>query len=298
MKFVDDAPSWCEVIVYECKAHGIRFKDKWDRTYEERAEDIWENLKPAFEQHARDGEIEGAPFAFYCHSGGTVPTCLIAERMRVELGLEPLAVYVADQPPPNMPFLNLDGFKMADEDPVKYISIWNPSIYDQYETAKRTGAGRLICERWTIGLLMLEDWYRWCRENGPHSDGVREKGVYHIFDCPLWVVVGNGFAKYSPDSEFKEKCEKAAAELPRETKDWFAKKEKITWHPPDGETYVGEMRSWDKWTTKEVEFSAVDAPHDQVWYHFDTEQPIWRSFITLADIHSRMPKKEKPKRNY
>ena len=109
MNFVDTGPSWCEIIVYECRAHGLRADEPWDRTYEERAEDAWEQLLPAFSQHARGGIVQGAPFALYCHSGGVVPLCLLAQRLRVELGLEPTVVYVADQRPPNMPFLNDRG---------------------------------------------------------------------------------------------------------------------------------------------------------------------------------------------
>jgi len=285
MQFIDDAPSWCEVVVYECKAHGIRQKEAWDRTYEERCEDAWENLLPSFKQHARGGEFEGAPFAFYCHSGGTVPTSLIAQRLREELALEPLAVYVADQRPPNMPFLNEDGLEMATETPAKYIEIWTPNVGWQYHTSKGISAGRFMMERWSIGLLMLEEWYRWCRENGPHPDGVRDKGVYHVFDCPMWVV-GNP----TMTGEHRE--------VPDEVKEWSQKKNQISWDIPAGETAEGEFKSWVKWTTKEVTFIYVDAPHDQIWYHFDTEQPIWRSFIALADIHSRMPKKKDKKRNF
>lgn len=295
MRFIDDAPSWCEVIVYECKAHGIRFKETWDRTYEERCEDVWENMLPAFKQHARGGECEGAPFAIYCHSGGIVPMTLMCQRLKFELGLEPTAVYVADQRPANMPFLNEAGLKLATEDPVAYIHIWQPPVGKQFETGGRSGAGKLILERWTIGLLMLEEWYRWCRENGEHPDGFRDKGVYHVCDCPIFVFSGTGFAKFSADAE---KGADHIKSLPAETRKWLREKDAIAWQIPDGETGEGEMRSWDKWTTKEVTYTYVEAAHDEIWYHFDTEQPLWRSFMALGDIHSRMPKKDKPKRNF
>mmetsp|Transcript_44259 Transcript_44259/g.83068 ORF Transcript_44259/g.83068 Transcript_44259/m.83068 type:complete len:190 (+) Transcript_44259:1-570(+) len=185
---------------------------------------------------------------------------LIAMRLRAEFGLEPTAVYVADQRAPHWPFINDIGQKLIADDGGLFLKIWIPNIGEMYET----GGSKLICERWLIGHELLVDALRWCHK------------VSHMFHCPIFVFRGV-FHKPPKGSEFERIAYEGNKEEEANKKAW------------------GE---WANWTSKDCTITEVDASHTEIWYHFDTEQPIWRSFGALADVHSRIPKKKTQKRDY
>merc|ERR1740121_2279849 len=101
LEFATAAPEWCEVAVYEPRAHGFRADEPWDFTLEERAEDAFHIMRPALATHARGGVSEGAPFGLLSHGVGGQLLTLVAQKMRRELSLEPLVVFANDSPPPS-----------------------------------------------------------------------------------------------------------------------------------------------------------------------------------------------------
>eukprot|EP00747_Dinoflagellata_sp_TGD_P001181 gnl/TRDRNA2_/TRDRNA2_101621_c1_seq1.p2 gnl/TRDRNA2_/TRDRNA2_101621_c1~~gnl/TRDRNA2_/TRDRNA2_101621_c1_seq1.p2 ORF type:complete len:182 (-),score=34.06 gnl/TRDRNA2_/TRDRNA2_101621_c1_seq1:342-887(-) len=176
-----------------------------------------------------------------------------------------------------MPFLNLKGLELARRDPEAFIHIWTPNVGRMYVNGGKKGLCKAICERWTIGLLQLEEFYRSCNE------------AFHRFRCPVFVISG-ATAKDPPDPNA----------IPDEaTKMWLRTKADISWQPKEKGGMAAENKFWTRWTTGQVEYLEVDAPHDEIWFHTDTEIWIWRTFRGLADIDARIeadkPKKAKPR---
>merc|ERR1719284_173536 len=124
------------------------------------------------------------------------------------------------------------------------------------------GLGKAICERWTIGLLMLEEYYR-----GAHK-------AFHKFQCPMWI-----FTSHVPIDRDN---------LSPEEKTLLQQRDDITWDPQVNGGTLREIESWRYWTTQEVQVVGVPAAHDQIWFHVDTEIAIWRSFRELAEIDQRL----------
>ncbi|CAJ1447950.1 unnamed protein product [Effrenium voratum] len=112
LELATSAPEWCEVAVYEPRAHGFRPDEPWDLSLEERAEDAFTVMRPAFETHARGGVSEGAPFGFLSHGVGGQFMALLAYRLKQELNLEPLVVFSNDGPPPNVQTLSEQGYQL------------------------------------------------------------------------------------------------------------------------------------------------------------------------------------------
>lgn len=260
--FVNNGAQWCDVVVYEYKGHGTRDEEEFDKTYEDRAEDAWESLLPAFQQQSPGGPAEGCPFAFYCHSAGTVPTCLIAARLRKELNLEPTVVFIVDQAPPNVPFLNAKGYSLMCKDTPsdlesspEWMKIWCPDI------SRMKGKNKLgdeIYSRWSYGMRFLEDFYRKAEEG------------FHIYHCPIYVFVG--ITREMTQAAYKSgQMNKVAAEQWKE----FLKISSVTRE---------DFYKWKNWTTESCEFVDIVASHDSIWYHPEADLKLWQEFLRLSGV--------------
>lgn len=173
MPFITGCPEWLEAAVYECKAHGVREDEPWDNSMEERCEDAWAALKPALEEHARGGCIEGAPFAFMVHSSGAQLMTLLAKRLREALSLEPAACFIVDRSPPNIRAISDIGYEMLKKDPLEFFEHFSPNVKTYY--GKNNPVSDAMYERWHRGMLLTQGFF------------MEEKG--HMFDCPIYVFI-------------------------------------------------------------------------------------------------------------
>ncbi|CAJ1447948.1 unnamed protein product [Effrenium voratum] len=188
LELATSAPEWCEVAVYEPRAHGFRPDEPWDLSLEERAEDAFTVMRPAFETHARGGVSEGAPFGFLSHGVGGQFMALLAYRLKQELNLEPLVVFSNDGPPPNVQTLSEQGYQLLCQDVLGFYRLFQPDTVQQYEKmgGKGNPKAEALIQKWSRGLRLFEEHARRASRGDP----------YHKFNCDLHVLV----AKHTLDA--------------------------------------------------------------------------------------------------
>jgi len=261
--FVRTGAVWCEMVVYECRGHGTRGEEPFDATKEETADDAWEAMRAAFEQQVPGGPAEGCPFVFFCHSAGSVTACMVAARLRSELGLEPTGVFIIDQRTPMCPFLSDHGYEVMCrgvgplESSWEWMQIWNPQVCPM---KGKNELGDEIYARWSYGMRILEDFYRGCTEQ------------FHTFNCPLYVFVGLPI--------FYEQTMYESGEMSPEQK---AKRE--PWYRVAHRYDRADFEKWKEWTTSSCELIGVQAGHFEIWYHPDTQVKFWQEFLKLSGFH-------------
>mmetsp|Transcript_22923 Transcript_22923/g.53647 ORF Transcript_22923/g.53647 Transcript_22923/m.53647 type:complete len:492 (-) Transcript_22923:276-1751(-) len=192
-------PEWCEVAVYEPRAHGFRESEPWDASLEERADDAFQVMLPALLTHAKGGISEGAPFGFISHGIGSGLMVLVAERVRRLLALEPRVVFVNDGPPPDLRMLSDKGYELLRKDPVQFYKVFQPATFAQYQQFQGSKKGEEFLERWWRGLRLFED----------HSRSLVGAEPYHKFSCDVHVLL----AKTTLDENLKEDKSSAMAAL-------------------------------------------------------------------------------------
>jgi len=240
------APEWCEVAIYEARAHGFRPDEPWDRTLEERAEDAFAVMRPAFETHARGGVSEGAPFAFLSHGVGSQFVALLAHRLKREMAIEPLCFFANDGPPPNVHTFSHEGYKLLCDDAYNFCQAYMPGTAQQADSlgGKDSRAGGALLRKWTRDLRMFEEHSYRCER--------MEEPVYHQFNCDLHVIVGrhsqhDDIDMDSMPPEARQSLEARALLLQTGTQ--------AIW---DREMF----RKWEQWTIEDFHYHEVDSTHD------------------------------------
>eukprot|EP00933_Yihiella_yeosuensis_P061525 TRINITY_DN64359_c0_g1_i1.p1 TRINITY_DN64359_c0_g1~~TRINITY_DN64359_c0_g1_i1.p1 ORF type:complete len:496 (+),score=87.51 TRINITY_DN64359_c0_g1_i1:2-1489(+) len=248
LEFATSAPSWCEVAVYEPRAHGFRPDEAWDTSLEERAADAFNVMRPAFETHARGGASEGAPFGFLSHGVGGQFMALLAHRLKQELAIEPLVIFANDGPPPNVTTLSDEGYQMLCENVLRFYTLFQPDTIRQYEKlgGKSNKSAEALLTKWSRGLRLFEEHARRARARG-------NKAVYHHFNCDLHVLV----AKHSVDAD------QTIGLMPEERRREFESRKAVTASPPEsGVNWDRDMfRQWSSWTSEDFHYHEVDTDH-------------------------------------
>eukprot|EP00411_Alexandrium_monilatum_P075815 CAMPEP_0175491826 /NCGR_PEP_ID=MMETSP0096-20121207/1957_1 /TAXON_ID=311494 /ORGANISM="Alexandrium monilatum, Strain CCMP3105" /LENGTH=275 /DNA_ID=CAMNT_0016793751 /DNA_START=94 /DNA_END=918 /DNA_ORIENTATION=+ len=236
------APAWSEVAVHECRAHGFRDTEPWDASLEERAEDAWRAMGPALEQHAPGGPASGAPFAFLAHGSGVGLMCLVAQRLRGELGLDPSLVFVNDGAPPTEKMLSQEGFSLLQNDAYQFFKISNPEVCEAYDAAKRSKAAEASFTRWAEGFRIMES-------HRPHK-------VFHVFPCPIHVFIGMEW--WEADAAFRKpggtSASEQAAHLKRASMTGSATESTATWD-------LEAFSLWSQWTLSHCEVHKLNTNH-------------------------------------
>lgn len=245
LELATSAPPWCEVAVYEPRAHGFRPEEAWDRSLEERAEDAFQVMRPAFETHASGGVSEGAPFGFLSHGVGDQFMALLAYRLKQELNLQPLVVFANDGPPPNVPTLSEEGYRMLCEDVLGFYRLFQPDTVSQYEKMGGAGnrAAEALIQKWSRGLRLFEE----------HARRAAQRVPYHKFDCDLHVLV----AKHTADAD-SYIAQKDPAHL-----QFWERRKKITGSVAEsGCNWDREgFKKWSEWTTEDFHYHEVETDH-------------------------------------
>jgi len=166
------APPYVEVAVHEWPSHGSRDEEEPSLALDKLATDAFKAIKPAMEQHASGGRIEGAPFVLIGHSIGCLVVTALSKMLREEFGLEPAAVIMLDRGPPHIPLHSEQGQKLRDEDPWEFMKDYNTMVHS---TATAAGGER--------GQKMIDMWINDCKVG---SD-TREIG-YHKFECEMLLL--------------------------------------------------------------------------------------------------------------
>ncbi|CAK8990071.1 unnamed protein product [Durusdinium trenchii] len=259
LELATSAPPWCEVAVYEPRAHGFRPDEAWDRSLEERAEDAFRVMRPAFETHASGGVSEGAPFGFLSHGVGGQFMALLAHRLKQELNLEPLVVFANDGPPPNVPTLSEDGYRC--EDVLGFYKVFQPDTILQYEKmgGKGNKAAEALIQKWSRGLRLFEEHAR---------RGSQPCDRYHQFGCDLHVLV----AQHSVDMD--RAFEELDALHPQRA--WWEQRKKITGAAESGCNWDRDgFKKWAEWTAE---------PDDFHYHEVDTDHMTIKNSPLMRDI--------------
>lgn len=260
LELATSAPPWCEVAVYEPRAHGFRPDEAWDRSLEERAEDAFRVMRPAFETHASGGVSEGAPFGFLSHGVGGQFMALLAHRLKQELNLEPLVVFANDGPPPNVPTLSEDGYRLLCEDVLGFYKVFQPDTILQYEKmgGKGNKAAEALIQKWSRGLRLFEE----------HARRGSQRKPYHQFGCDLHVLV----AQHSVDMD--RAFEELDALHPQRA--WWEQRKKITGAAESGCNWDRDgFKKWAEWTAE---------PDDFHYHEVDTDHMTIKNSPLMRDI--------------
>eukprot|EP00930_Biecheleria_cincta_P089880 TRINITY_DN79216_c0_g1_i1.p1 TRINITY_DN79216_c0_g1~~TRINITY_DN79216_c0_g1_i1.p1 ORF type:complete len:452 (-),score=95.56 TRINITY_DN79216_c0_g1_i1:61-1389(-) len=258
--FMQSAPEWAEVAVYECKAHGLREKEPWDASMEDRLEDAWAALRPALAQHREGADCEGGLFAFMAHSSGAQLVCLLAERIRRELSLEPCAFFIADRAPPDARAISDVGYEMLCKDPLKFFDHFSPGVLNYH--GKNNKVSDLMWERWKNGMHLTQ-------EHNP-------KTCYHVFKCPIYCIVATEI--FQRDESFRED------KLDEAGKSSFLKRVLVTQSKKDSaaDWDLEQYDQWKQWTTGPCEVIHVACGHSESRFHERTKETVWGALKQIA----------------
>lgn len=247
LEFATAAPEWCEVAVYEPRAHGFRKEEAWDTSLEERAEDAFRVMRPALETHSRGGISEGAPFGLLAHGVGSQLLPLLAQRMRRALSIEPLVVFANDGPPPNCRTLSDEGYEFLCRDVYRFYQLFQPETARHVDKMGRDTVGaQQLLRKWSRGLRLFEEHAQRCL--------ARKDAIYHKFRCDLHVLI----AQHTQDLDGA-----AAALLPPEAATAWQARKPLTASPPEsGVMWTEEMmRRWVAWTEEDCLVHQVPTDH-------------------------------------
>eukprot|EP00931_Biecheleriopsis_adriatica_P007652 TRINITY_DN108923_c0_g1_i1.p1 TRINITY_DN108923_c0_g1~~TRINITY_DN108923_c0_g1_i1.p1 ORF type:complete len:420 (-),score=88.31 TRINITY_DN108923_c0_g1_i1:77-1294(-) len=268
LRIATSAPEWCEVAVYEPRAHGFRPDEPWDRTLEERAADAVKVMRPAFETHAKGGASEGAPFAFLSHGIGGQFMALVAQRLKREMNIEPLAVFANDGPPSNVPTLTPEGYKLMCEDAYKFYEVFQPGTIEQIKKLGRdTRAGQALLQKWYRSMRMFEE----------HAYRTVAKGKpFHKFNCDLWCLE----ARHTMELGQNLSSMPAAFQKHWEEKKW------VTASGPDsGNLWSREsFQKWEEWTTEDFHYVQVETDHDSAKNALEVQNIVFQELACFCGM--------------
>jgi len=204
-------------------------------------------MKPAFMTHAKGGVSEGAPFAFLSHGvGGQFMACF-AQRLKRELGLEPLVVFANDGPPANAPTLSDVGYKGLCGDTYNFYEVFQPNTTDQMKKmGLQSKQAQDLLTKWSRGLRIFEDHSRRCVK--------LEDPVFHKFDCDLHVLV----ARHTVDHELL-----VYPHMPKDQQEMWDKRKPITGGSPEcGANWDREaFKKWKDWTNEDFYYHELETDH-------------------------------------
>mmetsp|Transcript_31763 Transcript_31763/g.69504 ORF Transcript_31763/g.69504 Transcript_31763/m.69504 type:complete len:1073 (+) Transcript_31763:60-3278(+) len=250
-----DVPEFVEMAVYEWPAHGSRDGEEPLTSLDAITEDAFLALKPALEQHAKGGRIEGAPFAFIGHSIGTLIVTALSKKIEEEMHLEPSCVVMMDRGAPHQAHHSEYGQKMRDEDPWQFIRYWAVMVYK----AGMSHGGEK-------GQKMVQGW---CDDAKIASDA-RPIGWYK-FKCPLLVLraTDNVYIDLDKDSDDPE------------TKERWAQREKMLNSPPGtAMDYAAEQYlEWKEWAEGDFVVVDIKASHMTIKTNQQTLDTMWGMFF-------------------
>mmetsp|Transcript_19122 Transcript_19122/g.43460 ORF Transcript_19122/g.43460 Transcript_19122/m.43460 type:complete len:515 (-) Transcript_19122:91-1635(-) len=244
------APEWCEVAIYEPRAHGFRPNEPWDKSLEERADDAFKVMRPAFETHARGGVSEGAPFAFLSHGVGGQFMALLAHRLKRELSIEPLVVFSNDGPPPNTSTLSTEGYKLLCTDPFKFYQSFQQDTVNQIQRigGKDSKAGQALLQKWSRGLRLFEEHALRCQ--------ALDDPIYHKFNCDLHVLV----AKHT--LLLDEVIDQMGN--PQLKKDMAARAKMTAARDSSSNWDKKQFEMWQLWTEEDFVYHELECDHGQI----------------------------------
>lgn len=172
-QFELDAPTNMEVAMHEFPGHGHREKEPICGGLDELSDDCFEAFKEA---------MDTGTFALLGHSIGCLIVTKVAKRAREELGVEPVMVFMVERGAGQFPLFTEDGFKRLHDDPIPFMTIYQPSVVSFYNSA---GA---------VGQRTLDMWQKgWFAENETLEPS------YHTFKCPVKAI----FAEHMVRQEHK-----------------------------------------------------------------------------------------------
>lgn len=248
------APMWCEVAVHEWPSHGSRAEEDCPRTAEAMANDAFRAIKPAMDQHAKGGRIDGAPFAFIAHSIGCLFVTALCKKLQEEMNLEPTAVIMLDRAAPHIPLHSEYGQKYRDESPWDFMKDYNAMVWNtatSTATKDKDKAERMI-KMWVDDVKIGSD--------------TKPIG-YYKFNCDLFLFraienLGIEQLKLSPDPEHRKQ---------HETRD------KIMGSPPGWamDCSPEQYEEWKEWAAGEFKLIDIKAGHVTIKSNQQALDQIW-----------------------
>lgn len=238
-QFIAECPDWVDVAVYEWPSHGTRDTEEHPKHVDEVVADAMEGLSKALKQHAKGGQLEGAPFALCGHSIGVLIALGVGERAKALYGIEPSAFIVMDRAAPPYPLASDYGLKLLEENDEEFIDIFNPQV-----SQMAAAAGNET----TMKMKRM-----WCDDIKFQND-TKPEG-WHIFRCPVHVFIA--MQNWVFDSE------QVVSQMDEKTLEWHKKRCAILGSSKESQALWDFERygEWSRWTNEESNLHQLDEDH-------------------------------------
>lgn len=262
-------PDTLDVAIHEYPGHGIRDEEPHPKDQNELSNDVWDAFKPILSEHAKGGKHEGAPFALLGHSQGVLQMVDVAEKMRVELGIRPCAVFALDRPPPGPMGLSQYGYDLLTQ----------PWMDEFYCSNGQDALGKMLRDQKEQPRVQKIG-YMWQNDMRISNEAFTQRPVgFHTFKCDVYVFLAE--ANWMGDAYF----EKAFAEgtVGPEQKAKWEKQCKIQGSKPDSTSYFDRAAYvlWEKWTLGKTHYHNINCAHNDL----KADPSAWKIMLNVLNQH-------------
>lgn len=171
-RMMRSAPPWIQIAVHEWPTHGSRGEDTPPASFNELVEDAFKGVRRVIDEHAENGELEGAPYALMGYGVGAELMVAVAEKVRQEIQCEPAAVVVLDRGAPHIKQWTDVAKELMKQDPRQFTADYWGTEGNIQDFAQSYGEENL--ERFN-----KDHWLAMNSEAAPEP---------HSFDCDILVV--------------------------------------------------------------------------------------------------------------
>lgn len=256
-QFVNQLPDWMDVAIFERPGHGQRAaQPNTALRLEEEAKEAFEAVSEVLREHAKGGELEGAPFALLGHSMGCQIMVEVALSLKRHLGLEPLCMFALDRGAPHMSLYTDEGYRLLClDEPLEFFEGFNPTVFKLMKRPNR------LEEKDTERMIQM-----WKHDLRLAQEHVWPEG-HHLFHCDVHAF--RALRNFALDARPKK-------DIPPELLRMFEINCRIT--ASGSESAAPWSRSsydeWKQWTTEDCIVHDIDADHIGVKLNAETVKTI------------------------
>lgn len=265
VNFMMQMPAWADIAIFEAAGHGLRSHENGIESVLDCAKEAFTALTPILNDHAFEGNLEGAPFAFVGHSMGVQVAIEVAVLCKRTLGLEPCSLFCIDRGAPHLKLYTDEGYEMlCSDEPQEFFEGFNPMIYRLMLRPTRHG------EKETERMIRM-----WQNDLTRSQEHIWQEGC-HVFRCDIHVF--RAIHNFALDHQ---------AKLGPLNPDFVRYHEincKITCSGSESSSPWSwdSYEDWKKWTAGECCVHDVEAGHVEVKDHCSTIDVIKTSLQRFA----------------
>lgn len=265
LQFMNAAPDWLDVAVFESPGHGFRKSEAIAESVAATAKEAFQVAREVLEQHAKGGCLEGAPFSLVGHSMGVQVMVEVAMLAKKRLGLEPVCLFPIDRGAPHLSVYTPEGYRLlCMDEPQEFMDGFNPQIGKIMQDPARHKPGTDYERQIRMWQKDLQN----CQEH------VWPLG-HHIFRCRIHALAAEDnfdLDKMARDGRLQS--------MPPEVQRVHDLLKKITSSGEESSAVWSResFGAWEKWTTGACQVHWIKADHVRIKMHPDTMRLISQEF--------------------